>query len=190
MKKPKSKPFTPKRGSEVRHFSEQKFCSWCGQKMTYINNVARCSGCGYIHYLNAKPTTAVLLNHNDKVLLVRRGIEPNKGKFDLPGGFVDMGDVDFETATLRELKEELGLNKTVTDLSYVGSGKEDYEWHKTVVTVLSVYFSCSLSEEDVTLIRLDSENSEYRIITRAELATIDLAWNTDKLMMQKFWKYE
>lgn len=44
-----------------------------------------------------------------KVLLIERGIEPFKGKWALPGGFLRM-DEDAETGALRELKEETGLD--------------------------------------------------------------------------------
>ena len=43
-----------------------------------------------------------------KVLLIERGIEPYKGKWALPGGFLRM-DEDAEQGALRELKEETGL---------------------------------------------------------------------------------
>ena len=44
-----------------------------------------------------------------RVLLIERGIEPFKGKWALPGGFLRM-DEDAETGALRERKEETGLD--------------------------------------------------------------------------------
>ncbi len=44
-----------------------------------------------------------------KVLLIKRGNEPYKGKWAVPGGFVDM-DEELEDAVVRELEEETGLS--------------------------------------------------------------------------------
>jgi len=47
-------------------------------------------------------------NGKTKVLLINRGKEPFKGKWALPGGFIDM-DEELEDAVVRELEEETGL---------------------------------------------------------------------------------
>lgn len=51
---------------------------------------------------------AVVINSNGEILLVKRGNEPGKGKFSVPGGMVEAGE-DPRQAVVRELEEETGL---------------------------------------------------------------------------------
>jgi 8-oxo-dGTP diphosphatase len=47
--------------------------------------------------------------HNDHALLVRRGQEPLKGEWSIPGGLLELGE-DLLSGVQRELKEETGLD--------------------------------------------------------------------------------
>jgi acetyl-CoA carboxylase carboxyl transferase subunit beta len=59
---------------------------------------------------------AVVINERDEVLLIRRGREPAKGKWSLPGGSVQRSETPAQAA-LREVREETGLEVEVeTDL--------------------------------------------------------------------------
>jgi len=83
----------------------------------------------------AKPKTPLLtvdcivFDRADRLLLIKRGHPPFKGKYALPGGFVDIGET-VEAAALRELKEETGIEGKVIALVGVYSDpKRDPRGH-------------------------------------------------------------
>ncbi|MCQ5340710.1 MAG: NUDIX hydrolase [Candidatus Methanomethylicia archaeon] len=57
----------------------------------------------------------ILAIENGKVLLIKRGNEPNKGLWSIPGGLVKLGESP-EEAAIREFKEETGLNAIIEKL--------------------------------------------------------------------------
>ena len=66
-----------------------------------------------------------IANHDLKVLLIRRKQEPFKGRWALPGGFVDI-DESLERAAARELKEEVGVKDVYLEQLYTfGDPKRD-----------------------------------------------------------------
>jgi ADP-ribose pyrophosphatase YjhB (NUDIX family) len=68
-----------------------------------------CPACGLVLYENPAPTAGAIVEDGDgRLMLVRRAIEPFKGKWDVPGGFIKPGE-DGEDALRRELDEELGV---------------------------------------------------------------------------------
>ena len=96
-----------------RYMSGKKFCAYCGARLTerVFEERARgyCPGCDSISYENPVPAVAALvMNHNNQLLLVKRGVEPAKGMWCLPGGFLEI-DESIEEAVLRELEEETGI---------------------------------------------------------------------------------
>lgn len=67
-----------------------------------------CPKCGYVHFTDPKVAVIALVEHAGRVLLVRRAVEPARGMWALPGGYMDAGELP-ETALLREVSEEVGL---------------------------------------------------------------------------------
>ncbi|WP_069808315.1 NUDIX hydrolase [Vulcanisaeta thermophila] len=58
---------------------------------------------------------AVVVYEGNRILLIKRGSEPNAGKWSIPGGMVEAGE-NPEEAVLRELYEETGVRGRVTGL--------------------------------------------------------------------------
>ncbi len=96
------------------------FCPRCGSKLEIRRLECRergfCPACRVVHYENPVPATAVVaFNERNELLLVRRAVEPGKGKWCLPGGFQELGETP-EQCARREFKEETGLDARVQEL--------------------------------------------------------------------------
>jgi len=89
----------------------------------YNTNVFYSSKHQYQTYINPKPCVAVIISQEDKILLARRGIEPQKDKWDIVGGFIEV-DESSEDAVIRETKEETGLDVSIKE--YLGSVPDVY----------------------------------------------------------------
>lgn len=66
-------------------------------------------------YKNPIPTVDIIIERNNKIVLIRRKNEPFKGKLALPGGFVNWGET-VENAAMREAKEETSLDVKLKEI--------------------------------------------------------------------------
>lgn len=67
-----------------------------------------CPACGYVYFTDPKVGVGVAVVEEGRLLLVRRAMNPERGKWSLPAGFLDQGENPRETAA-REALEETGL---------------------------------------------------------------------------------
>jgi ADP-ribose pyrophosphatase YjhB (NUDIX family) len=96
-----------------------KFCSRCAAPMEtqIVGDKPRrvCPGCGFIHFTDPKVGVGVFVVHEGQILLVRRTMRPEIGKWSIPAGFVDQGEDPAETA-VREALEETNLHVAIEGL--------------------------------------------------------------------------
>ncbi len=87
------------------------FCNHCGEAVEYTipdgDNRHRyvCTACNFIHYQNPRIIAGCLAEHDNKILLCKRAIEPRYGLWTLPAGFMENSETTLEAAQ-RETFEE------------------------------------------------------------------------------------
>ncbi len=96
------------------------YCTQCAQRLGSREigpgrTVPVCPSCGAVHWIDPKVAAGVLIVRDERVLLVRRAIEPGYGKWTFPGGHVDRGET-VEEAALRETLEECGAKARIEGL--------------------------------------------------------------------------
>lgn len=88
------------------------FCLNCGNQLVKRPIEGRireiCQECGWVNYLQLKVTAGVLIEEDNKILLVKRALEPWKGYWYLPAGYVEE-DEHPKSAAEREGFEETNL---------------------------------------------------------------------------------
>ena len=92
-----------------------RFCSRCGGQLAFgpVADEERdrlaCPGCGFVSYVNPRLVVTTLpVTDRGEVMLIRRGIDPGRGQWAQPGGFLEI-DETVHDAAVRETLEETGL---------------------------------------------------------------------------------
>ncbi len=152
-----------------------KYCHLCGAK--YVEGSQQpwvCSSCGNQKYLNASPTADILLfDSQGRALISERGIEPAKGKYDLPGGFVELEETILE-GMYREAEEELGLKaEDFTEPVFVYSHNTQYEFSKEVNRVVGCTFAARLLTDKE--ISPHDDVASVKFVTMDELDSVDFS---------------
>ena len=150
-------------------------CKACGSAVTYrlpddgdTRERAVCNACHTIHYENPLNVVGTVPVCGDKVLLCKRNIEPRKGKWTLPAGFMELGESTSQGAA-RETTEEAGAQFIMEDLFTVMSVSRVGQVH--------LYYRARLTSD---VFDPGHETMEARLFSEQEIPWEELAFRTVK----------
>ncbi|WPL16005.1 NADH pyrophosphatase [Thiorhodovibrio winogradskyi] len=147
-----------------------KFCSECGApvavRVPQGDHRPRhvCKACGTVHYQNPKVVVGCIAQWEDKILLCKRAIEPRRGFWTLPAGFMENGESAREGAARETLEEanarvDIGPLYSLFNLPHIGQ--------------LYLLFRARLLDLDFSA---GDESTEVGLFTEAELPWSGIAF--------------
>jgi ADP-ribose pyrophosphatase YjhB (NUDIX family) len=163
----------------VAILQDWRHCPRCGGEIRGDRQRVECAECGFVAYANPAPTaTAVIEDDEGRILLGRRAIEPDKDKWDLPGGFVDEGEHPLD-ALRRELREEASLE--VEPGEFIGVWMDRYGGDAPGVSTLNLYWTAQITGGEM---RPDDDVAELRWFAPAEIPWEELAFQTNEMVLR------
>jgi ADP-ribose pyrophosphatase YjhB (NUDIX family) len=152
-----------------------RFCALCGGEMrvrTVMPDRKRlkvCAGCGYVDFQGPKLVAGCFVIDSGRVLLLRRGIMPQIGKWTFPGGYVDLGETPAQAAA-RETIEEVGMTVTLGRLLGI------YTDPAHPIAAVAVYMAAPGGEAPA----ISDEATEVRYFAPDEIPWDELAFETTR----------
>jgi ADP-ribose pyrophosphatase YjhB (NUDIX family) len=96
-----------------------KYCPYCATPLERRERFGQvrpvCPTCGFVYFQDPKVAVIGFVVRDERLLLIRRAVDPAKGKWALPGGYMDAGEMP-DRALKREMWEEVGLDIDVERL--------------------------------------------------------------------------
>lgn len=157
-----------------------QYCPRCGGTLQ-LQSVPRdakerlvCQSCRFISYEDPKVSACTIPVIDGKVVLVRRAIDPGRGLWVFPGGYMDRYET-VEEAAVRETREEVGLEVRPTELIGVYS-------YKTSIVVIVVY-ACEVVGGELCI---DAESDEVRLFAESEVPWERLAFPSTREALRDY----
>lgn len=166
--------------------NDLKFCPKCGNASLNWDGEKKwsCSNCDYVLFHNVAGAVAVIIKNGDEILFTRRNQEPKKGKLDLAGGFVDPKE-SAENTCVRELFEEMKIKVDISQLKYLASLPNTYEYKNILYNTIDLFYEYQVSEKLELHLEL-SEISETIWIKKNEINIEDIAFDSQKIFFKNY----
>jgi ADP-ribose pyrophosphatase YjhB (NUDIX family) len=159
-----------------------KFCTACGSPTElktpldddHVRSV--CTNCGMVHYGNPKMVVGCIPELNGQILLCKRNIEPQRGKWTLPAGYLENGE-SVQDGAVRETREE-----TEADVK----GVVPYRLFN-IVSVHQVYL---MFRAELTSNKFGptNESIEVRLFNEKDIPWDDIAFASIKKTLEHYFK--
>jgi ADP-ribose pyrophosphatase YjhB (NUDIX family) len=156
------------------------FCSHCASRVVFktIENdhLPRfvCETCDTIHYQNPRVIVGCIPIWEDKIMLCRRGIEPQLGFWNIPGGFLENGE-NVEDGAAREALEEAGLHLRIEHLQSVFTVPKANQVH--------LHFLATILKPEW---HLTTETTEIQLFTPEEIPWHDVAFQSNEFALKSY----
>jgi 8-oxo-dGTP diphosphatase len=142
---------------------EFKYCPICAHPLIHQNsdNSPRCIRCERIFYSAPHPTVSAIITdaQGENFLLARRKFEPFQGYWDIPGGFLALGE-SLEDGLRRELSEELEIEIRIIESlgSYPDIYGEDSTPTINIFYLATIVEGIPTAKSDVSQVRWFNRN--------------------------------
>src|SRR5262245_3734994 len=133
-----------------------------------------CDGCGFVDYVNPRIVVGAVCTWEDKVLLCRRAIEPRRGFWTMPAGFLEERE-SVEEGAAREAMEEAGADIEVGPLLGV--------WSVPRISQVHMMFVARLRSPNVSA---GEESLEARLLDWRDIPWDDLAFPSVVAALRRF----
>ncbi|BCY29365.1 NUDIX hydrolase [Flavobacterium okayamense] len=165
-----------------------KYCPNCkSENIEFPNNVRFiCNDCNFTYYHNIAAAVAIVFTFEDNVLFTVRNVDPDKGKWDLPGGFIDPGE-NAEEAACREINEELGIEVKPNDLKYITTSPNNYLYKNVPYRTMDIFYECPL-QTNVISINAEDEIQDLIWVKRLEIDINQIGFVSIRKVMEENYK--
>jgi ADP-ribose pyrophosphatase YjhB (NUDIX family) len=156
------------------------FCSHCGARVALRippgDNVPRyvCDACGTIHYQNPKLVVGCVPEHDGRIVLCLRAIEPRRGFWTVPAGFMENGET-LQQAAARESREEALIDVAVGSLLAVVHVLHAHQVH--------VFFRGRLRSADYGA---GTESLEVQLVRPEDIPWPELAFPSTEYALRRY----